>query len=214
MNKERSLILRDWEARAIIEGRKTMLRRVLSLPKSVSRHAVFHHVDQFGTAVFTDGTWVRSPFGQPGDRLIGKEAWRRNTFDTPDGITYQAGTATGLALARWFDGTESTEARERIAALPRDGKWRSAIRMPRWASRILLEIVAVRVERLQDINEADARAEGIPWSDGSPDEHGLPTRLVVAARDEYRHKWEADHGPGSWGANPWVWAVEFRRVSA
>jgi hypothetical protein len=82
-----------------------------------------------------------------------------------------------------------------------DLPWRASIYMPRWASRILLEVVSVRVERLQDISEKDAEAEGTPKP-----EHFRHYRTA------YADLWEAISGARSWGANPWVWCVEFRRV--
>ena len=86
--------------------------------------------------------------------------------------------------------------------------WRPSIHMPRAASRITLEVTGVRVERLQDISEADAIAEGCgmlkPYSD-----HWQHRDV---AKEEYRLLWESINGPGSWDANPWVWVIEFRRV--
>jgi len=80
-----------------------------------------------------------------------------------------------------------------------------SIHMPRWASRITLEVTGVRVERLQDISEADAMAEGAPWAAcGSPQEG--------SQKAGYARLWESINGPGSWDANPWVWVVEFKRV--
>jgi len=83
--------------------------------------------------------------------------------------------------------------------------------MPRWASRILLEIVAIRVERLQDISGADCIAEGIAsapggWWSGAT---GQSSPTPVGA---YALLWESIHGPGLWAANPWVWVIEFRRL--
>lgn len=80
--------------------------------------------------------------------------------------------------------------------------------MPRWASRITLEIVAVRVERLNDISEADAAAEGIePMFLGDTDE-----MKRLGARVAFKSLWESINGAGSWEANPWVWVIEFRRT--
>ncbi len=82
--------------------------------------------------------------------------------------------------------------------------------MPRWASRITLEITSVRVERLQEISEADAQAEG--WT-RRPEVSTDPQVHKEAARDWFMDLWESINGPGSWDANPWVWVIEFRRLA-
>ena len=87
-----------------------------------------------------------------------------------------------------------------------------SIHMPRWASRILLEITSVRVERLQGISEADCYAEGIQRTAFIG--HVTDGDMEYVARCDYRDLWESINGPGSWDANPWVWVVEFRRVEA
>lgn len=132
------------------------------------------------------------PHGVPGDRLWVRETWRvmgespEDTLDMfgRDDIQYRA------------DRDESYI-----------GKYRSSIHMPRWASRITLEITNVRVERLQNISEADAMAEGTPPVLVPPDGGDQPH--VVG----YRDLWESINGAGSWDANPWVWVVAFRRVA-
>ncbi len=88
--------------------------------------------------------------------------------------------------------------------------------MPRWASRILLEITNVRVERLNDISECDARAEGVPPA-GSllPDHPGTfltPKRDFAMAKVAFQRLWESIYGEESWNANPWVWVIEFKRI--
>ena len=92
------------------------------------------------------------------------------------------------------------------------GRFRHGMHMPRWASRITLEISDVRVQRLQDINEADARAEGpdrgttVGWSVTL----GSPCRMHESWASAFRHLWQSINGPESWDANPWVWAVSFK----
>jgi hypothetical protein len=104
----------------------------------------------------------------------------------------------------------------------------SPLFMPRWASRITLEVTGVRVERVQDISERDAIAEGIEEADASENvetyERSFASRwrnydtsdptntYCVTARESYRSLWESINGPGSWTANPWVWVVEFKRL--
>ena len=88
--------------------------------------------------------------------------------------------------------------------------WRPSIHMPRWASRITLEITGVRVERLREISEADVQAEG--WT-RRPEVSTDPQVHKEAARDWFMDLWESINGPGSWDANPWVWAIEFRRLA-
>jgi hypothetical protein len=95
-------------------------------------------------------------------------------------------------------------------------KWKPSIFMPRWASRITLEITDVRVERLQDISEADAIAEGMYTNEAAIKKLGLPAdiKLTGSCVDKYRIVWESINGKKyPWSTNPWVWVVEFRRVA-
>jgi hypothetical protein len=117
--------------------------------------------------------------------LVGHQFWVRETFSIwsdgmSDGVFYRA-----------------TDADKGIESI----KWKPSIFMPRWASRIQLEIVAIRVERLQDISESDVVAEGIASAPAG--EYG------VAA---YRSLWNKLNGDGSWTSNPWVWVIEFKRL--
>jgi hypothetical protein len=86
--------------------------------------------------------------------------------------------------------------------------------MPRWASRILLEITRVRVQRLQDISEMDARAEGVDYDPGEGGTFWVPDCGCASdsAVGAFRLLWESINGDGSWAADPWVWVVEFRRA--
>lgn len=177
---------------------------------------------------------IACPYGKPGDHL-----WVRETFSGPHCMeaTSECASAPPSKWGRssriwyWADGN------------PSEGDWRPSIHMPRWASRIDLEITEVRVQRLQDISEADAIAEGCSadtpqvWWQGYKDcgeKMGLvhqqatgaappdwmiephkmaPTPwLERSAVDQYRALWEQINGPGSWDANPYVWAVSFRKL--
>jgi hypothetical protein len=145
---------------------------------------------------------VRCPYGECGDKLWVREVWgfEKRTEDDPllePVVTYRADQAEHLYPVK---------------------RWRPSIHMPRHLSRITLEVTTVRVERLQDISEADAQAEGITpkW------EPGCSGRLMDAfggfsfrpAASAYAELWEQINGPGSWDANPWVWVIEFKRVTA
>jgi hypothetical protein len=95
-------------------------------------------------------------------------------------------------------------------------KWKPSIHMPRWASRITLRITDIRVERLQDISEDDARAEGAMWHDGGTYWHSGwrhdYSDVHADAYSSFARLWNNINGPGAWDANPWVWVVSFERV--
>lgn len=144
------------------------------------------------------------PYGQPGERLWVREAWAApHAFDHLPPRLIEPGTR--ITYASDPDG---------IGGL----RGRPGMFMPRWASRIALEVTGVRVERLQDISEADAVAEGLEqvqpgrWRIYGPHTDGAD--MDVSPRVSYRSLWESINGDGSWDENPWVWVVEFRRIAA
>ena len=181
--KERPILFSAPMVRAILSGAKTQTRRIVK-----NAHMMSVDGELVPIAAFC-------PYGQPGGRL-----WVRETFacvctQEMRYVEYKA----DRSLAD-FDGYDN----------PAGGRWRPSIHMPRWASRITLEITDVRVERLQDISEADAVAEG-----ARPTLAPLDTvRLGAAgtAKEGFRQIWESINGPGSWDANPWVWAIEFKKL--
>lgn len=201
--KERPILFSGPMVRAILEGRKTQTRRIVKpqppngceyVINGAGSHALCYHAADpricvAPTPKSTDHR-LPCPYGQPGDRLWVKETFRQ-VFDTPAIFEYRA------------DGhTEH----------PLKPKWKPSIFCTRAASRITLEVAAVRVERLQDISPEDALAEGI--------EHYVPgvsagQRGEVEADPiaEYRDLWEFINGDGSWAETPWVWVVEFRRIA-
>lgn len=195
--KERPILFSAPMVRAILDGRKTQTRRVVKPQPELTSHSGFLWKGYYSGTGFDMKTIVRNfshrcPYGVFGDRLWVRECWAPvSTFDpSPDtGALYRADTMYDAAVVEW--------------------KWRPSIHMPRWASRITLEVVAVRVERLQDISEADAQAEGV-----ASDRQRESTWYDGKAVRMFRDLWSSINGVASWDANPWVWVVEFKRLES
>ncbi len=144
-------------------------------------------------------TMAPCPFGNAGDRL-----WVRETFMDLTGTGIEATTGKFEGFAYRADtpaGSYGDEVRKEYGL-----KWTPSLHMPRKACRILLEITAVRVERLNDISEEDAKAEGV-----APSQH-IITPPEALYRVGFLKLWQSIYGEESWNANPWVWAISFRRV--
>ena len=200
--RERPILFSAPMVRAILSGSKSQTRRVVKYqaPDLVDDDGwplVDRSIDGIGE--------VRGacPYGQSGDRLWVREDWRASLAYE---LTPPRDIPPGKPIAYQADGAGS---------LPHfnAGKLRPSIHMPRWAGRITLEVTGVRVERLQDISKADAIAEGIArHADGN----GFHTKdgwhYSADPRESFASLWEYINGHGSWDANPWVWAVEFRRI--
>ena len=211
---EKPILFSATMVRAILDGRKTQTRRIMK-PQPVG--PVFVATDPetpryclpYNETLTMGELAMRCPYGQPGDRLWVRETCRAEELPSGlDGVRYLADDC--------FIPIENTEAASdawlSLAAygqrLSGHQKYRkvSAIHMPRWASRITLEITGIHVERLQDISESDALAEGID------PKFPQDEQVANAAMMRYADIWESINGPGSWAANPWVWVVEFRRM--
>jgi hypothetical protein len=197
--KERPILFKGAMVRAILAGTKTQTRRIVKpQPLWVADPSV-----PFITPDADPEGIIHCPYGAVGDRLWVREACCA-TEDAAglDGVQYAADCAfrpienTVAASHQWL---------KLYAIYNSRGATCPSIFMPRWASRITLEITGVRAERLNDISEEDAIAEGV---DTTCDELG---RFVPSV--SYRNLWESINGPGSWAANPWVWVVEFRRIA-
>ncbi|KWH52532.1 hypothetical protein [Burkholderia cepacia] len=226
---ERPILFSGPMVRAILEGRKTQARRVMKhqppddvAPITVARYhptIVDRHGDQApGPEIFgafsDDGEWgCKSPFGEPGDRLWVREAFMPAPFDTaPEqpkttrwNVAYAAGGQREVIAPAGYNPT-----------LYNYERWTPSIHMPRWASRITLEITGVRAERLQNISEADAHAEGAIYGPLLPMAWSKPNCESDDAcmRSRFAVLWDglnAARGHG-WDANPWLWVIEFRRI--
>lgn len=198
--KERPIPFSAPMVRAILDGTKTQTRRV------VKGWALEWLAPGMFTPEYVANPENKAcPYGQPGDRLWVREAWR-----APSSCDHLPPRSIGDSEAVRFMADET------VGADPGFGKGRPGMFMPRWASRITLEVTGVRVERLQDISEADAISEGVTpkW------EPGCSGRLMEAlggfsfkpAASAYADLWEQINGPDAWDANPWVWVVEFKRI--
>lgn len=209
--KERPILFSGTMIRAILDGRKTQTRRILKSqpPSGALCVAVFHHPDPRTHFWANDRSglldWAQAcPYGEVGDRLYVRETWQHSNhpfgaYENDCLIFYRADylhDPLGPDLERSADGIRR--------------EWRPSIHMPRAASRITLEVTGVRVERLQEISEEDAIAEGLIVPMYEQDGSG-PTYQCA-----YRHLWDdlnTARGYG-WDANPWVWVVEFRRIES
>jgi hypothetical protein len=209
--KERPILFSGPMVRAILDGRKTQTRRLVKpQPEEFDGAGVSANYGTAGepwwVAVPSIEHYSRCPYGQPGDRL-----WVRETFGyckhmpgkNGKGLEYRAD-----GVRRYFDGLP----------VPKDGfafgfpeskvfRWKPSIHMPRWASRLDLEVTDVRVERVQDISEADACHEGAP---------AIVGRNIgpVTYREGFRELWDSinfKRGYG-WDANPWCWCISFKVV--
>lgn len=217
--------------RAILEGRKTVTRRIVTPQPPADCQAWAGWIldsttsDDVGKASWHDQAGplafkthhVRCPYGQPGDRMWVRETWYNDAaFGKPE-IFYRA------------DGSFDEQFEQHRLGQVGPFKWRPSIHIPRWASRINLEVTGVRVERLQDITEAEALAEGIICENvivgancngGEHQEETADRYFWEGCREEgfetaveaYADLWDEINGAGAWEANPWVFAVSFNKV--
>lgn len=231
--KEHGIIFNTEMVRAILDGRKTQTRRIV---KNIPTTHDFHGWITSSTCAKDEGKacWAlksksallkrpirfNCPLGKIGDHLWVRETWQGPLVDYAqadklfkDPEPYQkiencVYRADGIATPEYTDCDDNL----------RQG-WRPSSNMPRWASRITLEITNVRVERLQDISEKDAIAEGVAagrygnegnWQKGFylPDSN----QPYQTAKDAFCALWQSIYGVDSFYKNPWVWVIEFKRV--
>ena len=199
--------------RALLDGRKTQTRRPIKW-KQTRFTEIGEREDGSKWPWSEDAEhacdfWHPCPFGAVGDRIWVREAFRVHSRATDVAtLVYKASERNS-----W---TEQTR-RVPVAVCNKPAtpeKWTPSLHMPRWASRILLEITDVRVERLNAINEHDAQAEGVAKLRGGFWKHYQPgwTQHQLSARGSFVTLWKSIYGDESWNSNPWVWVIEFKRV--
>ncbi|HDH1524126.1 TPA: hypothetical protein PIU61_004754 [Klebsiella quasipneumoniae subsp. similipneumoniae] len=252
--KERGMIFNSEMVRAIVSGRKTQTRRIMKVqpsedftpmnmaletdykarwytPGVVDKDGYLQPASKKVFGVSNENEGYSCPFGAVGDRIWVRETFQGPLFDydlmdsyckdptpfeKPEFCVYKA---DGVPAPEFYDADDELHC-----------CWRPSIHMPRWASRILLEITDVRVERLNAISEEDAQREGVHtevwdqtvvarnyaardeffqfWSEGMP--HYVEMNQLY--RSSFRSLWESIYGAENWLANPWVWVIEFKRV--
>jgi hypothetical protein len=184
--KERPILFSAPMVRAILDGRKTQTRRVVDINKN---------------PLFPGSNKITGKclYGERGDQLWVRETWRGVVpINHPD-------HAPEYGVARYVPDKEHCKCVEYSATQEPDGEpWRPSIHMPRWASRIDLQITGIRVERLKEISDSDCKSEGYPVERSGSN---------IDAWLWYRSLWESINGEGSWDQNPFVWVIEFKKLT-
>lgn len=230
--KERPILFSAPMVRAILDGKKTQTRRVVKgMPEckcsSELKHTPKHVAPYFDSycgekkteanprGMSTVWNWwsrddrpdplseIKCPYGQPGDRL-----WVREAFTHI--------TGNGIGVHYRADGEPKDRDGSILSTEPGMLRWRPSIHMPRLSSRINLLIKSIRVERLNDISEDDAKAEGVEPFFSTHQSIGRDQTMTTGERiSDCEHRasfaclWDDIHGDNSWQQNPWVWVVEF-----
>lgn len=201
---------------AIMDGRKTQTRRTVKTPRHklaagfkinstmYGSHKWPEAIDENERGLEGNGCNMECPYGKPGDILWVRETWQELvlSYPNPQKYVYSANVCS--------PGVDK----------PSTG-WRPSIHMPFEACRIFLKVKSVRVERLQDISEDDAQAEGVDnwtWKDMATPQNWMDYmnpkgQPHFSAYDSFVSLWDSINGPDSWDENPWVWVIEFERVN-
>ena len=190
--REHPLLMKGPLVRATLEGRKTQTRRPIKMrPHGVEPYAPGYADGALWNYSFTE-VIARCPLGRAGDRL-----WVRETFRVDHNLS-RDGHPQVVYLAGGFSVARTAPAGTRGYPDPQD-KWTPSIHMPRWACRLVLPLVSVRVERVQDITDEDAEAEGVEPIGGS-------------YREGFRAVLTSIYGPKAWEENWWVWVAEWNHI--
>lgn len=206
--KERPILFKAEMARAILDGQKSQTRRILKeQPKDGHVLMGYLHQHKYSdplVAVFgetkdgcTTSLHIKSPYGSVGDRL-----WVRETFVVGHDLDDDCTPVSEEKV--WYKATDPLDGWYDIGTgAEMNVPWKPSIFMPRWASRITLEITAVKIERLNDLSRGDCMAEGCPFPN---------IAKKTDPKQWYNVLWESINGNGSWDKNQWVWVYEFKKI--
>lgn len=215
--KTRPILFKAPMVRAILAGRKNQTRRLVKWPvltrSDGAKQRLLYECD---VAVINQMLAEKarhplrrpkSPYGVAGDGLYVKETWSHDADSIEQCRREHEDALGGNGHGPYYLATE---------VAPETLRWKPSIHMPRWASRITLRVTDVRVERLQDITEEDAKAEGVGLvlaDEMGPLKEAMTRAVSKSRRAGFRLLWDSINGPGAWDANPWVWRVGFERVA-
>ncbi|RHX89886.1 hypothetical protein [Leptospira stimsonii] len=232
LTEERPILFSSEMVCETILGRKNHTRRTSNLKEINEIPDQWEFVDatsflvSYLQALFVNRNtkerkWIRCPYGIKGDLLWVRETWRVGAWDENRksiAVDYKAGD---FARTEWIKISDETMLERLISQSNIDAKnagfhigwnpgdspcrWRPSIHMPRGVSRLMLEIKDIRIERLHEISEQDAEAEGVQFLREMPD-----ADETLTARDLYEILWEGINGRDSWKTNPWVWVIEYQ----
>lgn len=249
MKKEIPILMSAPMVQAIINGTKTMTRRVIKqIPPDVFIEYLFYKEGKYYRAAGINGCvelGFRCRYGNPGDVLFVRESWRLKgwhfedseaiigyadgeeiQYDTPDDdndlgyqwVVKQFEKLVQKDIVAPVDGDDDTEEDCRMEFTSKEHPFSPSIHLPKWCSRIWLEVTDVRVERLHDITEEDAIAEGIEKQYSEPEifkpyNEKVLQPPVESPEEIFQELWETINGKESWDVNPWVWVISFKVLS-
>lgn len=204
----RPLLFSTGMVRAIIENRKSMTRRTRGLDKINQdpgawyfQSLVLHTTGRYTFAPAgnynpseSDIIQIKCPYGKPGDILWVREAWQKRSENA-----INHGFEKYCHMAGWHGCTEAG--------------WKPSIHMPKEAARFFLQVEEIRLERLHDINEGDAFAEGVDLDTAGSSGNGNVLMISASYVSSFKKLWNKINDPGSWETNPWVWVISFKTIS-
>ncbi len=214
--RERPILFSKQMILALLSGAKTQTRRAIKCPQWFEGHLLHAKNEHGGYDVMSDhegGEQMFCPYGKPGYQLWVKETHCLVADPGAEPSEYRGTHRGECVVVDYYASGPHTRIMDRIPKGSANARrWRPSIFMPKWASRITLEIESVRVERLQEISDMDALAEGVTIRTDAHIASEYVHGAVSPAQFEYFALWEAINGRGSWDKNPWVWVLTFRKL--